>query len=65
MALQSHIGTHGTPFCRSHNPKVAGSNPAPAMRRSPAPAGLFRWLGTVGVVEFVPISYQFVGTMTA
>ena len=27
---------------RAHNPKVAGSNPAPAIRKSPAQAGLFR-----------------------
>jgi hypothetical protein len=30
------------PLGRPHNPKVAGSNPAPAMRRSPARAGFFR-----------------------
>ena len=28
---------------RAHNPKVAGSNPAPAIEKSPANAGLFSW----------------------
>ncbi len=28
VALASHIGTHGPPLCRSHNPKVAGSIPS-------------------------------------
>ena len=31
LALESHISTHATPLCLAHNPKVAGSNPAPAM----------------------------------
>jgi len=29
-------------FARAHNPKVAGSNPAPAITKRPAKAGLFR-----------------------
>jgi hypothetical protein len=31
MALESQIDPHCTPLSRSHNPKVAGSNPAPAI----------------------------------
>jgi hypothetical protein len=31
MALESHIRTQLHPLGQSHNPKVAGSNPAPAM----------------------------------
>src|SRR5215204_6861895 len=30
----------------THNPEVAGSNPAPAYCESPAQAGLFRWLSS-------------------
>jgi hypothetical protein len=32
-----------TPYDPAHNPKVAGSNPAPAIWKSPANAGLFFW----------------------
>jgi hypothetical protein len=41
MALQSHINTHAPPLCPSHNPKVAGSNPAPATKRKVRISGPF------------------------
>jgi hypothetical protein len=49
-----------TPPKWAHNPKVAGSNPAPAMLRSPAQAGFFR--GRMGGSRYsiVPMSFQFV-----
>jgi hypothetical protein len=31
---------------RPHNPKVAGSNPAPAISRKPRKCGVFVFLGT-------------------
>ena len=34
-----------TRFCASHNPKVAGSNPAPAMQEPPLARGLLRLRG--------------------
>jgi hypothetical protein len=42
MALASQIGTQRHPLYRPHNPKVAGSNPAPLLRRSPLRRGFFR-----------------------
>ena len=47
---------------RAHNPKVAGSNPAPAMKKGPGNRGLFSWKGSPLAPPVVPISYQFVGS---
>ena len=44
---------------RAHNPKVAGSNPAPAIWKSPAQAGFFRVRGRPNQARRVPIGYQF------
>src|SRR5205823_6183220 len=44
---------------RAHNPKVAGSNPAPAIRKSPAQAGFFRGRGRTAEAVCVPILFQF------
>src|ERR1700694_5701997 len=50
---------HLTPLRRPHNPKVAGSNPDPAMRRSPANVGFFRGTPSLTPPSSLPISYQF------
>src|SRR5271169_4483128 len=34
---------HRTPIQPAHNPKVAGSNPAPAMKEKPRSGGAFPW----------------------
>jgi hypothetical protein len=44
---------------RAHNPKVAGSNPAPAMEEGPGNQGLFSLEGSLLTPPVVPISYQF------
>jgi hypothetical protein len=43
---------------RAHNPKVAGSNPAPAMQEAPADVGVFSFLGRWAEAGRVPIGYQ-------
>ena len=43
MALESHNDTHAIPPYLPHNPKVAGSNPAPAMEEPLVIRGFFRW----------------------
>ena len=44
---------------RAHNPKVAGSNPAPAMKEKPRSGGVFSWAGGADLggirTNFVPI----------
>src|ERR687887_130159 len=49
-----------TPTLRTHNPKVAGSNPAPAIGKAPLRRGFFvgerRWSANL-CSNFVPISF--------
>src|SRR3954451_6225357 len=46
---------------RAHNPKVAGSNPAPATPKGPALRGLSCFRGRFGPPLVVPIWFQFGG----
>jgi hypothetical protein len=43
---------------RPHNPKVAGSNPAPAMKKGPGNRGLFSWCGARRRLGKVPIGFR-------
>jgi hypothetical protein len=57
MALESQIAPTSNPLCPAHNPKVAGSNPAPAIGKAPQIAEFFRWTGQSRIWN----SYQFLG----
>jgi hypothetical protein len=46
--MSSDAGWSSLVARRAHNPKVAGSNPAPAIRTSPPNGGFFRWRGAWG-----------------
>ncbi len=44
----------------AHNPKVAGSNPAPATRKNPGNPGFFRGVGSLPSALRASIGHQFV-----
>jgi hypothetical protein len=45
---------------RAHNPKVAGSNPAPATKEKARKCGPFLLVSRLVLAAIVPISFQFV-----
>src|SRR5437764_1345899 len=63
MALVSRTGRNGTASRRTHNPEVAGSNPAPAIQK-PRRCAIFCFPGRCVVPFVVPNYWNHIGTLS-